>query len=617
MRRGAVANMWSDMSDPLGLSIGTTNLVAARVGKPPVIRRSVLTLSSDRTPQVGAPSEGGGHGVDLAGFVERVGDPIPLVADDGSSYPADRLLVEALDAMTDVVGGDPPELIAIAVPAYWTSSTQWALRNALRTNPNLAPNGVPARLVPDAVAALTALRVNPGLNPHGVVALLDFGGGGTSVTLADATSAFEPIDETTRFTDFSGDQIDQALLAHVLDGLSAAGAVDPAATAAVGSLAKLREECRLAKERLSAETATDLTVELPGHRSVVRITRADLDGLISRHFDGVLAALDTLMERNRIGWPAVSAVVTVGGGASIPLITQRLSHHSRAPVVTTPQPALDAAVGAALLAAYGAVADAQTGVAPVAGPVTAEAGSATFRALAWSQDDGGDEPVPYIEGNPYREDNPYRAAPVTGHASVDDAPLTDPIEDRQAWHRLPQVIFGLAAILALLAVGGVAYALTSMTTSTAPSSEVRTADTTSPQAPSPSVEVPPPAPPAPPPPVETVITETAVAPPPVTTVAPPPVVTTHVSTTTPAPTTTTEPTTTTTTATTTTTTTTTTTPTTTTVTTTPVTTTPETPTTTTPTTATNPMTTTYLTVPFVPVPIPIQVPRNPFEPPSP
>ena len=38
--------MWSVMSDPLGLSIGTTNLVAARVGNQPVRRRSVLTLPS-------------------------------------------------------------------------------------------------------------------------------------------------------------------------------------------------------------------------------------------------------------------------------------------------------------------------------------------------------------------------------------------------------------------------------------------------------------------------------------------------------------------------------------------------------------------------------------------
>ena len=71
------------MSDPLGLSIGTTNLVAARVGNQPVTRRSMLTLFSDRTPQVGAPHEHGaaGPGQIMSGFVERVGDP----AADGHS----------------------------------------------------------------------------------------------------------------------------------------------------------------------------------------------------------------------------------------------------------------------------------------------------------------------------------------------------------------------------------------------------------------------------------------------------------------------------------------------------------------------------------------------------
>ena len=69
----------------MGLSIGTTNLVAARVGNPPIIRRSVLTVS----------------GQDVTGFVERVGDPIPLVTADGTSYQADQLVVDALAAMVD------------------------------------------------------------------------------------------------------------------------------------------------------------------------------------------------------------------------------------------------------------------------------------------------------------------------------------------------------------------------------------------------------------------------------------------------------------------------------------------------------------------------------------
>ena len=68
------------MSDPMGLSIGTTNLVAVIIGNhanQPVTRPSVLTLPGGAT---------------MTGFVERVGDPVPLVAPDGSVHAADRLL---------------------------------------------------------------------------------------------------------------------------------------------------------------------------------------------------------------------------------------------------------------------------------------------------------------------------------------------------------------------------------------------------------------------------------------------------------------------------------------------------------------------------------------------
>ncbi len=493
------------MSDPLGLSIGTTNLVAARVGNQPVIRRSVLTLFGHAAPEVGVPSA---HtdGIVLSGFVERVGDPVPLVAADGSSHHADQLLVDALQAMVNTSGGQPSPQTAIAVPAHWGTSTLWALRNAMRAKPSLAPNGMPARLISDAVASLTALHANPGLNPHGVVALLDFGGGGTSIMLADAASAFEPIEDTSRYTEFSGDQIDQALLNHVLDGIANAGGVDPAGTAAVGSLTRLREECRNAKERLSAETVTELIAELPGYRSGIRVTRTELESLIAQPLDGVLGALENTLERNRISWSNISAVVTIGGGASIPLITQRLSEHSQAPVVTTPQPALDAAVGAALFAAYASEADAKTGVAPVLpvdvpDPVDAPS-SATFRALAWSQDDDtADDVVPYTG-------DLYDTVGTAARPQVQYVPPTELIEQpRSTWHRLPQLVFGLAAVVAVVAIGGVAIALTSATDSTKATEPPRTPTS----APGPTSAAPPP---SSPPPVETVTVASEPPPPP-------------------------------------------------------------------------------------------------------
>ena len=579
------------MSDPLGLSIGSTNLVAARVGNQPVIRRSVLTLFGHAAPEVGLPSA---HtdGVVLSGFVERIGDPAPLVAADGSSHSADQLLVDALQAMVSATGGQPSAQTAIAVPAYWGTSAQWALRNALRANPALAPTGVPVHLVSDAVASLTALHANPGLSTTGTVALLDFGGGGTSITLADAGSAFAPIEDTTRYTDFSGDLIDQALLDHVLEGIADTGGIDPADTTAVGSLTRLRDECRDAKERLSAETATELAAELPGYRSAVTVTRGELESLIAQPLDGLLAALENALERNGIGWPNVSAVVAIGGGASIPLITQRLSEHSGAAVVTTPHPAVDAAVGAALFAAYKAEADAKTDVAPEL-PVEATAAidspdSATFRALAWSQDDDTtDDVVPYTG-------EMYDPVGTAMRPQVQYVPSTEPIaESRGSWQRLPQLVLGVAAVLAVIAVGGVAVALTSASDSAKATNKPSTAT----HAPAPTSAAPPPPPsqpPSAPPPVQTVTVTSEPPPPPpspTTTIAPP--TTTYVVTTT-RPTTTTRTTTITTTPTTTTTT---------------MTTEPTTTTTTT-TTTTLPMTTTYITVPFVPVPIPIQVPQT-------
>jgi hypothetical protein len=236
------------------------------------------------------------------------------------------------------------------------------------------------------------------------------------------------------------------------------------------------------------------------------VTRAELESLIAQPLDGVLAALENTLERNRISWSNVSAVVTIGGGASIPLIAQRLSEHSQAPVVTTPQPALDAAVGAAVFAAFGSDADAKTGVAPVpqvdvpAYPADAP-GSATFRALAWSQDDDtADDVVPYTG-------DVYDTGGTAARPSVQYVPATEPIEEpRSTFNRLPQLVFGLAAVVAVVAVGGVAVALTSASDSTKSTEPPITATSAGPT----SVAPPPP---STPPPVQTV-TSPASRPPP-------------------------------------------------------------------------------------------------------
>ena len=363
-RHAAGGGFGGRVGDPIGVSIGTSNLVAVRVGRAPVSRRAVLTLFGHLPAEVGTAEENGHppdpDGMVVRGFVERVGDPVPLVVGDGASYRGETLLATALSALLDLVGGaGAGDVVTIAAPAHWSRTARTALQAALAADPRLA--AIRPALVPDTLATLTALHADPGLPDTGVIALLDFGASGTGLTLVDAATGFTPIGETQRLP-FSGDEVDAAVLRAVLTDLERHGDVDPAATAAVGSLVRLRHECRVAKERLSAEPAVSLVAALPGHHSEVRFTRAELDSLVAPELDGVCDALVDFASRHGVLLSRLSAVATVGGGAAMPIVTQRLSELLSAPVVTTPRAELNATIGAALLAARGDDPDAPTGI---------------------------------------------------------------------------------------------------------------------------------------------------------------------------------------------------------------------------------------------------------------
>lgn len=571
------------MYDPLGLSIGTTNLVAARNGSPPVNRRCVLTLYPHCAPKIGVPEENpplAEPGVPMRNFVERIGDSVALVSPDGSAHDPELLTVEALDAMVLAAGADAAASeISIAVPAHWKPSTVQALRDALRTHVGFVRSGMAPRLVSDAIASLTAVKSELGLPDEGIVGLLDFGGSGTSATLVNIAGDFELVSATMRYTALSGDEIDQELQLRAFEELGHGSGLDPGSTAGVGQLGELREQCRAAKERLSVDMATDIVAELGGRSCSLTVTQDDLEELIQDRLTGFIYAFDDMLVRYRKSWSDLAAVVTVGGGARIPLVTERLSMHGRTPILTPSQPAFAAACGALILASRGGELDLRTrtsigllATADAAGDVVdlgagdvlvIDDEALTDRELAWSQtDDPGDLRMRF-GGETYDEDGP---AGWSMRLNV-----IDPPRERRPWRRLriSQLIIGMSAVVAMTAVGGVAYTLTGIENRQAP----------------PAPPEPPPSPPPPPPPV--VVTTAPPAPvytprhtaPPTTTAPPQPTVTTTVppsptaTTTSPPPPTSEEP-------------------------------------VTTSTTTTVPMTTEWIHVPLLPVPIPIQVPQK-------
>ncbi|MDX1891103.1 Hsp70 family protein [Mycolicibacterium sp. 050158] len=540
------------MADGIGLSIGATALRAVAIGRAAVTRSPVLTRYPHRPAEVGLPSENpnvGEPGLVITDFVDRVGDPVPIVASDGSSHRPEALVTEALTSLLfALTGGRPPaEPVGVTYPAHWRPAAVDALRRALAGRPELAGS-----LTPDAAAALTALRDDPGLPTRGLVALCDVGGTGSGITLADAANGFQPIGPSVRYPDFSGDLVDQALLTRVVADLTASGAVDLSSTSAIGNLSRLRGQCRGAKERLSTSAVTSLTVDLPGRRTEVRLTRTELDDAVREPLGGFVDALHDVVRRSGARPGDLAAVALVGGSAHLPILVTTLSERLRVPVVTSPRPELAAAIGGGLTAVRGVVPEGATAMAPVPVPVPpVDPGapqSSTFRALAWSDADDIPEPAPAEFVTPeeaYEPDERFEPRPrlaFTEPEGPDAVAAAAP-----PWYRRPlgMALIGVLALLVLIAAA--VYYLMRDDSATSPAPSTPSTSSTSPaapvnsEAPPPSTEAPAPErtvyeqappqtvtqappseapPPAAPPPTTTEAPPTTTEAPPTTTAAP-------------------------------------------------------------------------------------------------
>ncbi len=468
----------------LGLSIGATNLAAVTAERA-VTRKPVLTLYLQRPPEVGVPSENpklNEPGLVITDFVDRVGDPAGITAADGSTHRSETLVADALRALayTATDGVALPDAVAVTYPAHWGAAAIDTVRVALSRVSEWSRGRL--ALLPDSAAALFALRLNPGLPNSGTIAVCDFGGSGATVSLVDAANGYQAIAPAVRTEDFSGDRIDQAVLTHVVADLSSAGSFDTAATSAIGSLTQLRSACRYAKEQLSSNIATELTADVPGYRGEIRLSRAELEDAIRQPLHGFIDFLHEVLECNGIRPIDLAAIASVGGGASIPLVTRTLSEQSGALVVTGPRPHLTAAVGAAFRAAR-SPGDSETALAPTAAGsiadattrsgVAADAGSPP--PLAWSEA-GDDSGIMPIRPGEY-DDEPASGAvaPLRARPRRDDrAPnRSRPGRAADAWYRRP-VVVAVGTALAVLAVAAGIMIMLRHTSGSAPTPSVST-----------------------------------------------------------------------------------------------------------------------------------------------
>ncbi|SNY87667.1 Hsp70 protein [Nocardia amikacinitolerans] len=351
----------------LGIKVGASNSVAVATtgeigdtqagpaaGGAVVSHPSVLRLSQGAPPAFGSGAgRTGRHSSDavLEGFLARVGDPVDILAENGSAHAAEDLVATAvtclIDEIADVTGEQPGAVVACH-PAWWSRHTIDVQRAALD-----AAGLHEVTLVPEPTAAVQWLEAAHGPLGEGALVVYDLGATGSTVSVV-RTGSQTALLASLRSTDVAGSEFDLLTMRYVLANALRGNDFDPFDPVVERELSVLRERCKNAKEELSINTATVVPVRLDPTSPAgdqIRLVRGELEELIRGPLLTSIDLIRDTVHRAGLDIGDISRVLLTGGGGAIPLVGELISSEFGLPLVAAPEPANTSARGAAALAA--------------------------------------------------------------------------------------------------------------------------------------------------------------------------------------------------------------------------------------------------------------------------
>ncbi len=371
------------MDYALGIDLGTTYSAAAtargdrldifQLGERAATIPSVIVLRADGEVLTGEAAERRAMSEPLRTareFKRRLGDPTPIIL-GGTPYGAEALIGHLLRSIvakvTEQLGG-PPAAIAVCHPASYGDYKIDLLRQAVR---QADIGAVEFITEPQAAALHYALQERV---PTGeVIAVYDFGGGTFDATILRKTDAgFDQLGRPEGMERLGGIDFDEAIFAHVMTTVRAAGVtVDPNDPATLAGVARLREECRRAKEGLSTDTDATIPVYLPGIQTDVRLTREEFEAMIRPRIRETIMALERAARSAGLGFDDLDRILLVGGSSRIPLVAEMVREATHRPIALDAHPKHTMALGAAWVAQHGLAAGGAAGVGPGLGAAAA------------------------------------------------------------------------------------------------------------------------------------------------------------------------------------------------------------------------------------------------------
>src|SRR4051794_35915334 len=279
----------------------------------------------------------------------RLGDPTPILLGGRSHAVTDllgTLLQDVLARVTSEERADP-DAVVLTHPANWGPFR----RELFEDVPRFA--GLSSALTvtePEAAAAFYAATRR--LAEGEIIAVYDLGGGTFDATVLQRTAeGIEILGSPEGIERLGGADFDEAVLAHVNHATGGAlSELDLGNASTVTALARLRQDCVLAKEALSLDTETTIPVFLPGRHLEVRLTRDQFEDMIRAPVESTIGTLCRALRTAEVPSTQLSAVLLVGGSSRIPLIERMIATELGCPIVVDAHPKHAVALGAAILA---------------------------------------------------------------------------------------------------------------------------------------------------------------------------------------------------------------------------------------------------------------------------
>ncbi len=302
-------------------------------------------------------------------FKRRLGDPVPMVI-GGVTYPIETMMGHLLRHIVQRATeqeGEAPAVVVLTHPANYGEYKTGVLREAARLA-GLDPTRVQLLTEPEA-AAISYTRQQQ-IAPGEIVAVYDLGGGTFDAALVRRTKdRFELIGDPEGMERLGGIDFDQAVMAHVDTVLGGAvSGADRADPQTLPAQARLRTECRRAKETLSTDTDATISVSVPGLQTDVRLTRGEFEAMVRPRINETAQALERAIRSAGVAPADVSRVLLVGGSSRMPLVGELVQAATGRPVALDAHPKLAIATGAALFGAGSMPATGAADIAPAAVP---------------------------------------------------------------------------------------------------------------------------------------------------------------------------------------------------------------------------------------------------------